>query len=399
MHGSAATQIRICYSILYTNECLPEVVQKVSASQPEDKVYSHRLEKLRRIASESGFEGIILVPGPNLRYFTSVNSFLLERPFLLFVPREGAAHLVAPNLESGPFLKAPVEMVVHAWNDGEGPMKAIEKSAQQLKLQGKWGIEGRTPYGYIHALSRAASPQLEDAEPLLQGIRALKDAQEIRSLQRAASILSKSFLRIPHMIRTGKSEMELAQEISKEVQNNGASSAEDVLVQSGAMAADGHHQPNNRKLRRKESVVVDASCTYSGYFADITRTLILGRDPTFESLYENVLDAQMQAIDASKREATVGSIDSAARGVLEKRGLGNYFVHRTGHGLGLEVHEAPYIVPGGNQVIEPSMVFTVEPGVYMQGKTGLRIEDDILVTEKGRKILTGSLPKEFEWWR
>jgi Xaa-Pro dipeptidase len=368
-------------------------------NQPNSVAYALRLEKLREMSTEGGLEGIVLVPGPNLRYFTSVNSLLLERPFLLFVPREGQPQLVAPTLESGPFLKAPVSMAVHTWSDGEGPRSAIEECAQRLDLQGKWGLEGRTPYGYIHALQRSANPQLEDAEPILQGIRELKNAQEVKLLQRAASILSKSFLKIPGMLKPGKSELEIAREISEEIQRNGAESAEDVLVQSGPMAADGHHLPGRRKIRRKESVVVDASCTYSGYFADIARTFIIGRDSTFETLYENVHDAQMKAIDTVKPGVTVGSIDGAARGLLQEKGLGEYFVHRTGHGLGLEVHEAPYIVPGGDEIVEPSMVFTVEPGVYMQGKTGLRIEDDILVTEKGRTVLTSSLPKDFEWWR
>ncbi len=376
-----------------------EVIRKMNATPSEGAVYLVRLEKLRRLISERGFEGTILVPGPNLRYFTSVNSLLLERPFLFFVPREGQAHLVAPTLESGPFLKAPVEIVVHTWDDGEGPMGAIGESVRQLRLQGKWGIEGRAPYGYIHALLKCVNPQLEDAEPLLQKMRAVKDAQEIGLLRRATSILAKSFLKVPEMLRPGIRELELARKISEEIRLRGADSAEDVLVQSGAMAADGHHLPSSKKIKRKESVVVDASCTYSGYFADITRTFTIGKDSTFKSLYQNVHDAQVAAIDSSKNGVTVGSIDAAARNFLQQKGLGKYFVHRTGHGLGLDVHEAPYIIPGGNEVIEPSMVFTVEPGVYMQGKTGLRIEDDILVTEKGRKILTGSLPKEFEWWR
>lgn len=278
-------------------------------------------------------------------------------------------------------------------------MRAIEESVQQIRLQGRWGVEGRTPYSYIRALLRSVSPQLEDAEQLLQGIRELKGTREVKLLQRAAAILSKSVEKIPEILTPGKSELEIAQKLSELIQRNGADSAEDVLVQSGPMAADGHHLPSRRKIKQKESVVVDASCTSSGYFADITRTFIIGRSPKFESLYENVLDAQTEAIDAVRPGVTVGSIDAAARGLLEEKGLGQHFTHRTGHGLGLEVHEAPYIVPGGDEVVEASMVFTVEPGVYMQGVTGLRIEDDILVTEKGRSVLTGSLPKEFGWWR
>lgn len=367
--------------------------------QSQTELYTLRLERLRKLAIDNSLEGIVLVPGPNLRYYTSVSSFLLERPFLFFLGKEGPPHLVAPTLESGPYLRGPVHVIVHSWDDGAGPSKAIEETIQQLGIHGKWGLEGRVPYQYIDALFKSSQPQLENAEPILQGIRARKETVEVDLLQRSASILSKSLMKIPAMLKPGMKEIELARKITERISLNGAESVEDVLVQSGAMAADGHHKASAKKMRRNESIVVDASCTFAGYFADITRTFIIGRDRDFENMYQNVLDAQTSAIQASKPNVTVGSIDYAARNRLQQNGLGKYFVHRTGHGLGLEVHEAPYIVPNGKQMVEASMVFTVEPGVYMQGKTGIRIEDDIIVTTQGRKILSKPLPKDFGWWR
>jgi Xaa-Pro dipeptidase len=361
--------------------------------------FPNRLEKLKRVASANNLDGVILVPGPNLRYFTGVSSFLLERTFLFFVPREGQAHLVAPTLESGPYLKAPIEIAVLSWNDGEGPRGALETAVQQLGVHGRWGVEGRAPYQYTSQLLTVVQPQLENAEPILQQIRAEKDEQEIRLLQRASSILAKSFLKIPAMMKPGMSELELARKISEQIQLGGAESVPDVLVQSGPMAADGHHQAGARRIRRNESVIVDATCTFSGYYADITRTFIMGKDPAFENLYETVLAAQKAAIISSEKGVTVGCIDNAARSYLQRKGLGEYFVHRTGHGLGLEVHEAPYIIPGGSEVVQESMVFTIEPGVYFRNKTGIRIEDDLLVTQQGRKILTNAVPKNFGWWR
>jgi Xaa-Pro aminopeptidase len=361
--------------------------------------YSRRFEKLRKLAADAGLEGIILVPGPNLQYYAGVSSFLLERPFLFFVGKDGPPHLVAPALEVGPYLRSPVHILVHSWDDQTGPGKAIEEAVQQLGIRRKWGLEGRMPYQYLSSLLKSSQPQVENAEPILQRIRALKEPGEIELLQRAATILSKSLVKIPDILNIGMSEIELARKVSEHITLNGAESAEDVLVQSGPMAADGHHQAGHRRIKQKESVVVDASCTYSGYFADITRTFIIGKDPAFEKLYQNVLDSQLAAINATQSGATVGSIDYAARGHLQQSGLDKYFVHRTGHGLGLEVHEAPYIIPEGNEVVEASMVFTVEPGVYMHDQTGLRIEDDVLVTRNGRKILSKSLPKEIGWWR
>jgi len=357
-----------------------------------------RIEKLKTYLRDKDLDGVVVVPGPNLRYYSGVNSLLLERPFLFFVPRDGYPHLVAPKLESGPYLRAPVKIIVHDWDDSEGPSRAFENLASQLVLKGKWGVEGRVPFRFIHELLKHAKPQLDDAEPILENMREFKEPKEIQLLATAASILSKSFLKIPHMLTPGSTELELARKIREQVYSNGAETVDDVLVQSGALAADPHHLPSPKKLRKKESIVVDATCTYSGYYADITRTFIIGNDRKFEDLYESTLEAQQRAIKAVKAGLTVGSIDQAARECLAEKGLRKYFIHRTGHGLGLEVHEAPYIVPGGMEIVQPCMVFTVEPGVYMPKRVGVRIEDDVVATSVGCKVLTEALPKEFRWW-
>jgi Xaa-Pro dipeptidase len=372
---------------------------KMSAKRTESGTFLLRLEKLRRGIMENRLNGIILAPGPNLRYYTGVNSLLLERPFLFFVTRNGDAHLLAPTLESGPYLKAPFKITVHHWDDTEGPSRAFDKIVHELPVNGKWGLEGRVPFRFIHHLMNHAHPELDDAETILQGIRELKEPEEVELLKRAASILSKSFLKVPDIIRPGISELELARKISGRIYSNGAESVGDVLVQSGRMAADPHHLPSSKKLRRKESIVIDAACTVSGYFADITRTFIMGSDRTFESLYENILEAQEAAVKASAIGVSVGSVDQAARGYLQRSGLDRYFIHRTGHGLGLEVHEAPYIVSGGNETLQAGMIFTVEPGLYIPGKIGVRIEDEVLTTDQACKVVTKALPKNFGWWR
>ena len=343
-------------------------------------------------------DGVIFAPGPNLRYYTGVNSFLLERPFLFLVPVEGDPHLLAPVLESGPYTRTPVSITMHSWTDSDGSSKAFQEIASQLRLEGTWGMEGSVPYRFVHRLLQFAQPQLDNADPILQGIRAIKDQEEIRLLTRASSILSKSFLHAFHLMKPGVTELDVSQELSKEIIANGADSADDVLVQSGPMAADSHHLPSSRKLRKKESIVVDATCTCGGYYADITRTFMIGENTAFEELYVNLLDAQVEAVKASRAGVTVGSIDFAARELLRKHQLETYFSHRTGHGLGLEVHEAPYIIPDGAEITQPSMAFTIEPGIYMQGKTGLRIEDDLVTAGKSARVLTRSIPKEYGWW-
>src|SRR3990172_1425361 len=311
-----------------------------------------RLDKVRAHIASKSLDGVILVPGPNLRYITGVASLLLERPFLMFIPRDGSVHLVAPTLESGPYLRSPLKIVVHKWDDGEGPSHAFENVASQLPLNGRWGLEGRVPFRFVNQIMKHAHP-----------------------------------------------EMELARRISQTIYSCGAEFVEGILVQSGKFAADPHHLPSSRKLKRNESIVIDTACSFLGYHADITRTFIIGKDRKFEDLYGKVLASQRNAIKHSKGGTTVGAFNNAARTYLKEKGLDQYFIHRTGHGLGLEVHEAPYIIPGGNEVIKAGMVFTIEPGVYLPRKMGIRIEDDVLSTDRDCKNLTGTLPKEFEWWK
>jgi Xaa-Pro aminopeptidase/Xaa-Pro dipeptidase len=363
------------------------------------KTYELRLQKLRRKMKENDLDGVVLAPGPNLRYYTGVSSQLLERPFLFFMPQDAEPHLIAPTLESGPYFKAPIKIAVHDWDDSEGPSHVFERTVDQLQMRGRWGSEGRVPFRFIHYLMKYADSKLEDAEPLLQSTREVKDKEEIQLLERAASILCKSYLKIPEILRPGVSELELAREIAEEIYSNGAEWVETPSgVLSGERTSDPHSLPCSKKIRKRESIVIDVACTYSGYYADVTRTFIIGRNKRFENLYRNVLEAQELAIKLSRSEVAVGSIDQAARERLRQSRLDKYFIHRTGHGLGLEVHEAPYIVSGGTQILQPSMIFTVEPGVYIPNKTGLRIEDEILVTEHGYRSITRALPKEFAWW-
>ncbi|HXZ91126.1 MAG TPA: Xaa-Pro peptidase family protein [Candidatus Dormibacteraeota bacterium] len=367
-------------------------------SKVMDKQYQARIDRLRQKLAEKRLSGVILAPGANLRYYTGGNSLLLERPFFMIIPIEGDPRLVTPTLEAGPYVKCPLKMMIHKWSDTEGPSEAIREAVAGLDWSGRWGVGASMPYGFLDALLKNVKAQFDNADSILQGIRSVKDPQEVRLLTRSADILSETFLEIPPMLRAGMSEIELSQQISHQINSNGAESAPDVLVQSGPMAADAHHLPSTRKLKRKESIVVDATCTFGGYFADITRTFILGKDNRFQKLYEILHDAQIAAVKAARTGVPVGSVDSAARTFLRERKLDNYFVHRTGHGLGLEVHEEPYIVQDGPELLTPSMAFTVEPGIYQRGKTGLRIEDDLITGRNTSVVLTKSVPKEYGWW-
>ncbi len=359
--------------------------------------YATRVARLKSRLEREGLAGAIVVPGPNMRYFTGGNSMLLERPFMLLIPVDGAPHLVAPTLESGPYRDAGLHMEVHMWTDSEGPEDAIVDASKGAGARGTWGVEGRAPFLFLHSLMKHASPKLIDAEPILQGLREVKDDEEVKLLRKSARILSAAFDEFPGILKAGATELEVADAATDLIVSKGASRVDDMLVQSGPRAADPHAFPSRRKIERGEGIVIDIGSVFDGYYADMTRTYCLGRSAEVERVYGTVLEAETRGIEASAAGVTVGAVDAAARGVLKRAGLGKHFFHRTGHGLGLEVHEAPYIVEGGKERLGTNMCFTVEPGVYIRGKLGVRIEDDVIIDGK-RGVAITDTPKEFGWW-
>jgi len=361
-------------------------------------IYSKRIRTLKGRLEDAGLRGAIIVPGPNMQYFTGVNSLLLERPFMLLVPAEGEPHLVSPAFEAGPYEAGSVPLEIHTWTDSQGSDGAIAKAVKGAGVKGKWGVEGRVPYLYLDRMMKRASPKLKSAEPILQGMREVKDEEEAKLLRKAARILSSAFDEFPGLLREGATELVVAKAAVDLIYAKGASRVDDMLVQSGARAADPHGLPSAKKIGRGESVIMDVGATFEGYYADITRAFCLGQSPEMEKVYQKVLEANKSGIGEAAKGVRVGDVDAAARTVLKKAGLGKYFTHRTGHGLGLEIHEAPYIVEGGREVLDSGMCFTVEPGVYIKGRLGVRIEDDVLIEGK-RGVAITDTPKEFGWWR
>lgn len=357
-----------------------------------------RMRKLQKKTASAGLAGVLMAPGPNLRYYTGVDSHLLERPFVLFVPTEGEPHLVAPRLESGPYARSPLDIVVHAWDDASGPSGAFDALRSSMRLRGDWGCEGSVPFRYLEHVS-GSRLKLELADPVLQGIRETKEEEELGQIRKASALLSKAFLRVPEFATAGMSELEVAKRFREAVFELGGDSVDFCSVQAGANAADPHWAPSRAKLARDQGFLIDAGCTFGGYNADITRTFVLGKNSDVERAYADVLSAQVAAVDEVKRGTSTGRIDAAARSRLEAAGRGAQFFHRTGHGLGLEIHERPYIVSGGREKIRPGMVFTVEPGVYVAGRYGVRIEDDVIAGRSGAEVTTSGVPKEYGWWK
>jgi len=363
-------------------------------------VVSNLKSRAGRLAKElrsAGLRGAIIAPGPNLTYYTGVRAQLFERPFLLLIQSDGDAHLIAPQLEAGPF-RDSLPLTIHAWDDNEGPSAAFKALLKGIHAGGTWGCDGRVPFGFLdHLLSKGL--KVRPADWILQSIREVKEPGELELIRKSAAILSGSILKVPDVLRVGMTEKELARFIYEDGFAGGADVV-DPMVQSGGRAADPHSVTSSKRIGRGETVVVDVVSAYAGYTADITRTFVLGRDSYSEKTYLSVLSAQQKAIGSAKAGAATGKVDAVARDSMEKDGLAKFFIHRTGHGLGLEVHEAPYIVSGGRERLRPGMVFTVEPGAYIPGRLGVRIEDDIVISNDGHgDVVTGRVPKEYGWWR
>ena len=368
------------------------------AGMTREAIYGRRLSTLEKRLDKKGLRGAIIVPGPNMTYFTGVSSLLLERPFMLLIPVDGKPQLVAPAFEAGPYAGGPVEMKIHSWTDSEGSAGAISRASKEAGLKGKWGVEGKMPFLYLDVLMKEASPKFRNAEPILQGMREVKDEVEVNLLKKSSTILSRAFEEFPSTLKEGLTELEIAKAATDAIYSNGATHVDDMLVQSGPRAADPHGLPSAKKIQKGESIIIDVGATYEGYYSDITRAFCLGANAEVEKVYGKVLEANMAGISEAKKGARVGDVDGAARETLKKAGLGKYFTHRTGHGLGLEIHEAPYIVEGGNERLESGMCFTVEPGAYIRGQLGVRIEDDVLIEGKKGVAITDA-PKEFGWWK
>jgi Xaa-Pro aminopeptidase len=356
-----------------------------------------RAGRLVKALRSAELAGAIIAPGPNLVYYTGVRAHLFERPFLLLIQSDGKAHLLAPKLEAGPF-RDSIPLTVHAWDDTQGPSGAVRELMAGVDAKGTWGCEGRVPFGFLnHLLSKGL--KVKPGDEVLQSIREVKEPGELQLLKRSATILSGSILKVPDVLRDGMTEKELSRFIFDDVMTSGADEV-DPMVQSGARAADPHSVTSSRKIGHGESVVVDVVSSYAGYAADITRTFVMGGDGEVEKVYRSVLSAQQKAIHSAKAGVATGKVDAAARDSLRKDGLAKYFIHRTGHGLGLEVHETPYIAAGGGELLRSGMVFTVEPGAYVPGRLGVRIEDDVTISKGGDgEVITGKVPKEYGWWR
>jgi D-alanyl-D-alanine dipeptidase len=353
--------------------------------------YSDRLARVAREAATQGFAGIVVAPSPDLAYLTGYDPMPLERPTLLVLrPDRGPAMLV-PELERPLAAGSPVggEIELVGWTDGVDP---YEVAARLLPASGRLAVGDRLWSAHLIGLQSAVpDAAFAPASPVIGRLRARKDDDELAALRRAGRAADETFRQIRGMGFLGRREEEIAADLADLLVRNGHTRADFTIVASGPNSASPHHEPSGRTMLPRDAVVLDFGGELGGYYSDTTRTVVVGEAPAgFEEVYRVVQEAQEAAFLAVRPGVEAQTIDRVARAIIDDAGYGARFIHRTGHGIGLEVHEPPYLVEGNDWVLEPGTTFSIEPGVYLEGRFGVRIEDIVTVTADGGERLNRS---------
>jgi Xaa-Pro dipeptidase len=360
---------------------------------------STRLAKLYTLLKSAGLDALALNPGPSLSYLTGINLHLMERPMVLLLSLSTGPVLVLPELEQIKLSQASIPLKGFMYGDNPATWAdAYREAAEFVGLNGKKiGIEPtRLRYLELKFLEGALPHAIfSSAEQVLSGLRMQKDAQEIGCMRKAAQIAQEALLAALPFIHAGKSEREIAAELSIQLLRAGSEPETPFspIVSSGPNSANPHASPSERKLVTGDLLVIDWGAAYHGYFSDLTRTFGIGPvEPEFEKIVRIVEQSNEAGRRAGAPELPAGAVDHAARQVIDSAGYGPYFTHRTGHGLGLEGHEHPYMFAENQLILLEGMTYTVEPGIYLPGRGGCRIEDDVVVTAQGSESLS-DLPR------
>ncbi len=350
-------------------------------------VHATRRAALAAALHREGLAAVVLGPGADLRHLAGYSAPELERPTLLVVPSDGDPVLVVPRLEE-PRARADASLEgVHLRTYGETDDPFIPAVAA-VPGQGDVAVGDLLRSSFTLSLQERLPGRVRvRASRVTAPLRARKDPQELAALREAAAAIDAVHRAVPPLLRAGRTEHEVALELAGLIRATHDEVAF-VIVASGPNSASPHHEPGPRRLAVGDAVVVDIGGTIRGYHSDMTRTYHLGPPPAeTAAAYEALEAAQAAGVAAVRPGVTAEDVDAAARRVLVAAGLGEAFVHRTGHGIGLEVHEAPWIVAGDRTVLAAGMTFSVEPGYYLTGRTGARIEDIVAVTGDGVEVL------------
>jgi Xaa-Pro aminopeptidase len=355
--------------------------------------FAERLDRARKAAAERGVDALLITPGADLRYLTGYLAMPLERLTCLVLPAGADPVLVVPLLERPAALASPVSelgLAVRPWTETEDPFALVAellgagagaRTGLRLAVSNRMWAEQVLRFG-------AAVPgaDLRLAGEVLRELRLRKSAAEVAALRRAGAAIDQVHARMGEWLRPGRTEAEVGRDIADAIVAAGHETVSFTIVASGPNGASPHHHLSDRVIEAGDPVVVDIGGVMpDGYCSDSTRTYLVGGGPSaeFAAYYEVLRQAQEQAVLAVRPGLPAQQVDAAAREPIASAGYGEFFVHRTGHGIGLEEHEEPWIVAGNDEPLDPGMAFSVEPGIYLPGRHGARIEDIVVCTDTG----------------
>jgi Xaa-Pro aminopeptidase len=354
--------------------------------------YTHRMERAAAQAADAGLTGALVTPGPDLVYFTGYHPIAItERITMLALHSSRDPAMIVPVLERPDAQTATGASALSLtdWADGSDPYTA---TAKLLDPNGSYAISDSAWAMHLlalqHALPDTTYVSMTSALPML---RAVKDTDELERLASAGAAADASYEQILGVRFTGRRESEIAADLAGFLRENGHSQVDFTVIGSGPNGANPHHEMSERTIDEGDMIVLDFGGLKDGYGSDTTRTVHVGEPSNQErEVFEIVRRAQQQAFEAVRPGIACQEIDRVARKVIADAGYGDYFIHRTGHGIGLTTHEPPYMVEGETRLLEPGMCFSIEPGIYLPGRFGVRIEDIVTVTEDGGRRLNNT---------
>jgi Xaa-Pro aminopeptidase len=359
-------------------------------------------ERARKLMSENSLDAMVLMEGTSLRYFTGIRWWGGERMFALVLPAKGNAFYVCPAFEEGrareQIKNAPEgdHPDVRVWQEDESPYQRLAQGLQERGIAtGKIGLEETVRFVFADGIARAASQAtMASATPVTARCRMIKSSHEVALMRLASQITLAAYEAAYRAVKDGMTQPELEDLVEKAHAQLGFKGSADAQV--GEFSAFPHGSVTPQVVHEGTIVLMDGGCTVEGYQSDITRTFVLGKaSDKMKSVFDTVHRAQSAALAAAKPGAECGSIDAAARKVVTDAGYGpdyKYFTHRLGHGLGMDGHEWPYLVRGNPVKLQANVTTSNEPGIYIRGEFGIRLEDDMHITENGAELFTGQSP-------
>jgi Xaa-Pro dipeptidase len=353
-----------------------------------------RLGRVRLAMDRLGLHALALIPGPTLYHLTGLTFHLMERPVVALIVADQPPRLILPELELPKVGASRIDLTPMAYGEDETSRREAFAAAAAVLGTGKVGIEPLRMRVHELRLLEAAAPSVTfvPADRVLAPLRLTKDRDELEAIRRAVGVAEAALAATLPLIRIGMTERELASELTLQMLRAGSDTELPFppIVASGPNSAVPHAVPGDRSLQPRDFLILDWGAAVEGYVSDVTRTFAIGEiDPELGRVHEIVQQANAAGRWAVRPEGTCAQVDQAARAVIEAAGYGERFVHRIGHGIGLEAHEPPYLHKDNGQFLIPGMTFTVEPGIYLPDRGGARIEDNLAVTSEGAECLTG----------